>query len=110
MIFHPLSYKFELASVGVFEPEELAATKVRLTSFLLEIAHQMQARLPDNMRILKKINVFGGSNLTDVGEVAAHYQTLGDTGIDVTAVESEWWRLCHTSLESTGNTPCPILG
>ena len=51
-----------------------------------------------------------GSNLTDVGEVAAHYQTLGDTGIDVTAVESEWWRLRHTSLESTGNTPCPILG
>ena len=104
-------HKFEMESVNVFEPGELAATKVRLANFLLEIAHQIQFRLPENMKVLKKVdsfnarNVLGNNDPRNVSEVAVHYQTLGGIGIDVTAIESEWRRLRHTSLEVTCNTP-----
>ena len=87
--------------------------KVRLTHFLQEIALQLQARLPDNLRILRKADaleprsVLGGqaSDSRHICEIAEIYQTLGDKGIDITALEGEWRRLLHTSIDAHNDTP-----
>ena len=78
------------------DPKELENTKIRLRSFLAEMASQLQSRLPENIGILKKIETFdarhilGNGDPRAVSEIAAHFQSLGgeDGGIDVSAVES----------------------
>ena len=95
------------------DPQELENTKIRLRSFLAAMASELQSRLPENIKILKKIesfdarHVLGNGDSRAVSEIAAHFRSLGgeDGGIDVSAVESEWRRLRHTSLKATITTP-----
>ena len=102
-----------MESIKVFEADELASTKARLTSFLTEIALQLRSRLPENINILKKVHAFSARNLLNnsnsqaISEVAAHFRTFGRNGINMSAVEIELRRLRHTSLplEVTGATP-----
>ena len=102
-------YKFALESVKVFQdPAELYDQKRRLSDFRFETALQLQSRLPENIRILRKIssmdprNVLAEGSSRDVSEIAAHYESLN---IDVSMVESELRRLGHTTLTATPFSP-----
>ena len=95
----------------VFAPTELEGMKGRLSDFLFEIALQIQARLPDNVKNLKNVsavdprNILGGNNLQALCEVAISFQSLG---INVSSIEAERGRLRHTSLGDT-NSSTPLV-
>lgn len=72
---------------------------------------QLKNRLPDNVKILKKVgsidpasilNLSSSRSLTDI---AVQFRSLGNVGIDVSGVEDEWQRLRHTSLSVNDSTP-----
>ena len=101
-----------MESVRVCKPEELLNIREGLGNFLFEMASQIQARLPDNVKILKKINAFDPRNLlssadmTVISEIASHFGTLGGGEVvDVSQVEGELRQLRHTSLSVTIETP-----
>ena len=105
-------YKFEMESARVCKPDELLFIRGQLSNFLFETASQIQARLPDNVKLLNKINVFDPRHLlssTDmvvVSEIASHFSSLGGgEEIDVSKVEGELRQLRHTSLSVTIETP-----
>jgi len=96
MIKDFLLQNLSLESVKFFSPEELNATKTWLANFLFEIASQIQVWLPHN--------VFGHGDVRPISEIAAQFQTLGDTAIGISEIEAEWWRLRHTTLKVQGST------
>ena len=104
-------HKFEVESVTAFQkPDDLAHAKLCLYNFLVEICLQIRARLPDNLKILKRITsmepqqIFSNSDPRDIGVLASHYSTLGGIGVDISAAESELRQLRH-ALNATVTTP-----
>ena len=94
-----------MEAVLEFPQDELKNLKIRIFGFMVELAQQVRARLPDNIHVLRKVRAIEGrqiindNDLRAVAKIAQHYETLGTEGIDVTAVEMEWRRLRHTTLD-----------
>ena len=90
---------------------ELAAVKVRLSDFLFEIALQIQARLPDNLKRLQKVStiepraILGCSDTRTLSEFAVQFQSVAAGGVDISGIESDWRRLRHASLSVNSSTP-----
>ena len=84
---------------------------MRLADFLFEIALQIQARLPDNFKLLQKVsaieprNILQSSDMRTLTEIAHQYQSGPGDGIDITGIESDCRRLHHTSFSVNSSTP-----
>ena len=71
---------------------ELAAVKVRLSNFLFEIALQIQARLPDNLKLLQKVSTIEprailGCSDTRTSEFAVQFQSVAAGGVDISSTQ-----------------------
>ena len=101
--------------INAFPAEEFSAIKSRLSDFLFEMAVQIQARLPDNVAILKKINIMapknllGGGIVRELGALATSFQTVGGEPFDVSALEGECRRLRNTTLDVNRNSPSLVF-
>ena len=76
---------------------------------LYKIAIQIKARLPNNVGILKKINIVDPKQvvsspltliLQEIGEVASSFDTLGGKPFNIAALEGKTCRLRNTTMDS----------
>ena len=78
-------------------------------ALLYEIAIQLKVRLPNNVGILKKINIVDPKKvvsspltliLQEIGEVASSFDILGGKPFNIAALEGKTCRLRNTTMDS----------
>ena len=100
-----------MEAVNAFDAAELAEKKDCLSDFFFKIALQVQARLPNNPKILKQIavfdprNIFAAKDVKALGSLATQLATVGQVGYDISTIEADWRRLRHTTMDVNSSTP-----
>ena len=95
---------FEMEAVKVFETEELAATKIRLSDFLFELALQLKQRLPDVMAPKKVLGGVQAENIQKLGAIAQSLCSFVEEPFDISVIEGEWRRLRNTTMDVNANS------
>ena len=103
-------FAFNKLSVLV-KKENLEYVKGRCREFLIEIANELQTRIPDNIYILEKISLFSQENASrqikpDISEGVKHFQHVCG---DVDEIIRQW-NLLHRVEVSKKKTTYLVIG